>query len=202
MEASGEFNTAATPSANTEPMQQPGPTPKQVTPSDPTLSPTQDSQSSNAEFQGPQTSEANTEPEQPRTPLPDLRQGIPSTFDMESGSSKKSAAQVEDTPSKLERDGTGVTALEAGEPRERRRRGEDDYDASDYETSVDRQRAKLANYMYATFAAMLIVGSVYLGRPYSDDEEAPSGLQPADISGWSPGSIYSRIKSRMSGSVE
>jgi len=202
MEASGEFNTAATPSANTEPMQQPGPTPEQVTPSDPTPSATQDSQSANAEFQGPQTSEANTEPEQPRTPLPDLRQGIPSTFDMEFGSSKKSAAQVEDTPSKLERDDTGVTAVEAGEPRERRRRGEDDYDASDYETSVDRQRAKLANYMYATFAAMLIVGSVYLGRPYGDDEEAPSGLQPADISGWSPGSIYSRIKSRMSGSVE
>lgn len=203
-EASGEFNTAATPSANTEPMEQPGPTPEQVTPSEPTPSPTQDSESANAEFQGPQSSEANTEPEQPSTPLPDLRQGIPSTFDMEFGSSKKStsAAHVEDTPSKVERDDTDVTAVEAGESRERRRRGEDDYDASDYETSVDRQRAKLANYMYATFAAMLIVGSVYLGRPYGNDEEAPSGLQPADISGWSPGSIYSRIKSRMSGSVE
>ena len=202
MEASGEFNTEAKPSANTEPERQPGPTPKQVSPSDPTPNSAHDSQNANAELGGPHSSEANTEPEQPSTPLPDLRQGIPSTFDMEFGSSKKSAAQVENSPSRLERDDTDVTALEAGEPRERRRRGEDDYDASDYETSVDRQRAKLANYMYATFAAMFLVGSAYLGRPYGDDEEAPSGLQPADISGWSPGSIYSRIKSRMSGSVE
>lgn len=204
-EQTAEFNPSASSSANTAPEQQPGPTPKQVHPSEPTPSSAGDPLSADSAFQGPQSSEANTEPEssQPSQPLPDLRQGIPSTFDTEFGGFKKPDT-TEPSASRVERDDLDLAATEQPGPSSegRRRRGENDYDASDYETSVDRQRAKLANYMYASFAFAFLTGSVYYGRPYDEDEEVPAGLQPSELSGWSPGSIYSRIKSRMSGSVE
>ena len=187
------------------PEQQPGPTPGKVDPSDPTPKSAGDQQSADEAYQGLQTSEANTEPEAPKGPLPDLRQGIPSTFDAEYGGFK-TPSSADPSSSRAERDDLDLAATEQPESTGggggRRRRGEDDYDASDYETSVDRQRARLANYMYASFAFAFVTGSVYYGRPYGDDDEVPSGLQPSETSGWSPVAIYSRIKSRMSGSVE
>jgi len=83
-----------------------------------------------------------------------------------------------------------------------RPRRDEEYRASDYETSTDRSRARLANYMYLSIAVLLTTGAAYFSRPYASDEEVPTGLDPSNLSGWSPGSMWARVKSRMSGSME
>ncbi|PSK60399.1 hypothetical protein B9Z65_549 [Elsinoe australis] len=205
-----EFNKGADPSANTVPDSQPGPQPRVVNnPSDPTPSEPKDSESANEELRGPKDSEVNTEPEpegegdKPTGPLPDLRQGIPSTFAKEFGFDKQPQGNEADTPKyELPEEG-GEPASGGREGRRRRTEGEEEeYTQSDYETSSDRTRARLARYMYASLALAAISGGAYFGRPLENDEEAPSGVDPSDLVGWGPGAIWTRIRARMSGSVE
>ncbi|KAF4552721.1 Mitochondrial import inner membrane translocase subunit tim50-like protein [Elsinoe fawcettii] len=200
-----EFNKNATPSANTVPKSQPGPQPSVVNPSDPTPASPRDPEAENEELRGPKTSEVNTEPEaeeKPSGPLPDLRQGIPSTFAKEFGFDKQpSGAESESAKYDLPSDGSEPVGGSGG----RRRRvegGEEEFSQSDYETSTDRARARLARYMYASLVLGVVTGGAYFGRPLERDEEAPSGVDPSDLVGWGPGAILTRIKARMSGSVE
>ena len=169
-EQTAEFNKEADPNSNTAPTGQPGP---------------------------------NNENEQdidetPKGPLPDLRQGIPSTFDIEFGKGKVGAG-ADDASGPSGADEGGFPGSGKGR---RKAEGEEEFNASDYETSTDRTRAKLARYMYASLATILLVGSGYFGRPYEKGEGVPSGVEPADLEGWSPGAVFTRIKSRMTGSVE
>ncbi|GAB7356386.1 hypothetical protein MBLNU459_g7166t1 [Dothideomycetes sp. NU459] len=196
-------------SSNTTPTDQPGP----AHPSESTSAPAP-SEAANEEFRGAQSPESNTaaetdpasgpqhqEPPAPSGPLPDLRHGIPSTFDFEFGAKKpgeKSSAEDKVVGE------DGVDAVpEGSSPFASGRRGAQDeqYDREAYETSLDKRRARLANYMYLSIVAMLLSGSAYLARPYGDDEDAPTGLAPEHIGGWAPASLYARVKSRMSSQV-
>lgn len=182
-------------SSNTTPTEQPGP-------AHPSTTTTASSESANEELRGPQSSDSNTAPEtdapQPSGPLPDLRHGIPSTFDFEFGGAKK-PSEKSSSEDKVVGD-EGVDAASGGQPPfgSGRRGAEDEqYDREAYETSLDKRRARLANYMYLSLAAMFLTGSAYLARPYGDDEDAPLGLAPEHITGWAPNSLYARVSSRM-----
>jgi len=137
---------------------------------------------------------------QQHQPLPDLRQGIPSTFDFEFGGKDKAQHPRTERPSEQD-DGIDITTTPPTEPRgERRERGqgeEREYNRSDYETSLDRKRAQMANWLYASLLLAATTGAFYLARPFNAREEVPSGLDPEDVTSWSPGSMYTRVRARM-----
>ncbi|KAG9524902.1 NIF-domain-containing protein, partial [Aureobasidium melanogenum] len=189
-------STKASPNANTTPSEQPGPFPE-------TTSSNQASEASNPAFSGPQSANANTTPteqpteSQPSGPLPDLRHGIPSTFDFEF--MKKDASTQNPTEQKVTGEETPESTPEAaGFGGRRGGDGEDEqYRREDYETSFDKRRARMANYGYISLLAFAAAGTAYFTRPYGADE-TPQGLEPEHITGWAPQSMYARVKNRMS----
>lgn len=141
---------------------------------------------------------ASEEPAPPQQPLPDLRQGLPSTFDIEFGG--KSADRVKSERPSEQSDGVDVTAT----PPRDRQRGSDDgssedksYDRSAYETSLDRKRERMANMLYLAILFGVTSGAFYLARPFNARDEPPSHLDADDASGWSPGKMYARVRARL-----
>ncbi|KAK5110529.1 hypothetical protein LTR62_005721 [Meristemomyces frigidus] len=134
------------------------------------------------------------EPEAASGPLPDLRQGIPSTFDMEFGQGKQDQMRQE-RPSK-QTEGMDPSSTT---PSDRRgESGDRSYDRSAYETSLDRRRAQMANWLYAGILFSIMSGTFYLARPFNAREEVPTeGLNPADIEGWAPVKMLARLRARM-----
>lgn len=152
----------------------------------------------NAQAAAENTTEPPLRPEEPaqaQPPLPDLRQGIPSTFDFEFGGGQKEARS--ERPSEQD-DGVDITATT---PEQRERKGGDreerEYNRSDYETSLDRRRAQMANWLYASILLTFTTGAFYFARPFNAREEVPAGLSPDDASGWSPGKMYERVRARL-----
>lgn len=134
-------------------------------------------------------------------PLPDLRQGIPSTFDFEFGQSKQEAKKEEDAAEPSQEDKLNLTSEEAEEGKQRKGREERERDRSEYETSLDRRRARLANYMYIGIAASAAAIAAYLARPLDSSEDIPAGYDPDIASGWSPAKMYSRVRARTGSQV-
>jgi len=192
--ATGEFNAHANPSANTAPHQQPGPVSSSIDAAKHTSTNSANDETANEEFRGPKSADANSEvtAEELKGPLPDLRQGIPSTFDMEYGQRKPARGQEDGQ--EQGQDGT----TKAGESEYQ---GGSNYDPSEYQTSVDKARAKLLRWTYTTLAVFLLTGTAYFGRPIEEDEEAPNGVSPSDLVR-NPMAIWARIKCRTSGSVQ
>lgn len=149
------------------------------------------------------------EPAAPSRPLPDLRQGIPSTFDFEFGAVKRgqqppppsqpsSSATADD---KHDLDITYTHPSEAVEPRQRGEREDRQHDRAAYETSLDRRRNLFANYLYFGLLITLTSWTLYLARPFGDREEVPTSLPDADASGWTPSKLYARIRARLGKSL-
>ncbi|KAK5165841.1 mitochondrial inner membrane protein required for protein import [Saxophila tyrrhenica] len=130
------------------------------------------------------------ESEEPSGPLPDLRQGIPSTFDFEYGQGKKQARDTTSDPAPE----TDLTF--ESENQQQKDRGERDYDRSAYETSLDRRRARMANYLYGGILLGVVGAGAYLSRPYTADEELPTHLATDDAYDWTPSKMYARIRAR------
>jgi import inner membrane translocase subunit TIM50 len=138
---------------------------------------------------------------EPQTPLPDLRQGLPSTFDFEFGS-KKSQGKSEG------KDDFDVANLPEEVVRGREK-GDREYDASAYETSTDRRRNAMAQYGFAAALIAAIGSALYMARPFPEDgttatnpgEAAPKGFDASNARSWSPGSMYARIRARMGNSM-
>ena len=137
--------------------------------------------------------------------LPDLRQGIPSTFDFEFGGARKGqqkdegmAAQQNSTDGKQPEhfDLTESTAEQSGSGRSGER-GEREYTQKDYETSLDRRRARLANYAFLAALVGAVGGAAYFARPFGEDEPAPAGTNPDIAEGWAPGKMWNRVRARM-----
>jgi mitochondrial import inner membrane translocase subunit TIM50 len=118
-------------------------------------------------------------------PLPDLTQGIPSTLEYETTGST-SAARPEGASLNLTEDPT----------QESRGRGRGELPASAYISSSEKKRLKVANYMYATFAAASLLGYIYLGRNWESEEEERQ--HPNAPSGWALGLMWNRAKARTS----
>lgn len=145
------------------------------------------SDSIRAETQNEQAAAENTvsPPQRPTQPLPDLRQGIPSTFDLEFGQGKARAGATDVTDYKSDAGGGS-----------RRPPNDEDFNRSDFQTSIDRRRAKVFSYGWYGFAFAIVFGGLYLARPYSDASDIPTGIDPADTDGWVPGKMWRRIRSR------
>nr|OQO22330.1 hypothetical protein B0A51_13047 [Rachicladosporium sp. CCFEE 5018] len=141
--------------------------------------------------------DAVPEPEAPRGPLPDLRHGIPSTFDFEFGGKKEEkAADLEESrqesPDLTENTATASGGAGGRIPEER------EYTQKDFETSLDRRRRRLGRYLMLAVLAGGVGSAVYFARPIDEtDEAAPSGLDPSSTTGWSPLSMYARVRARM-----
>jgi len=129
-----------------------------------------------------------------------LRHGIPSTFDFEFGQAKGAAKTEKAAAEQATDDNINVTAApEEGE--QRKDREEREYDQSAYETSLDRKRARMANYMYASIIVAAIAGGAYFARPFGQNEELPSGFEPGDADGWGPTKMWARVRGRMGGQL-
>ena len=193
----GSAASAASPELNTEPASQPGPTEPQPQAS----SPATPSEAANEEFRSPASAaDQNTAPETeqapPSTPLPDLRQGIPSTFFEEFNKSQKAGASKEDAVGDEKNDGASEPSSSPFANSGRRPDSEEqDYDNSDYETSIDRRRAQLYKYGYLSLLAFIATGAAYFSRPYDESENA-EGLAPEYISGWAPAAMWARVLGR------
>lgn len=145
------------------------------------------------------TPESAQSPSQPHPPLPDLRQGIPSTFDFEYGDAKQqqSSSQSPSSSAESQEDKLDLTS-EGGHKGEREER---EYDNKQYETSVDRRRAQMSNYLYASILLAALTTGFYLSRPFGDLDDVPSSLAPEEAQGWAPSKLLARVRARMGNQV-
>jgi len=189
-----EFDAASTPQSNTTPTE----------PTRPHASAARTAQdagknahrSEHEEMAGPQTPAQNTAPtaespdaqsqqQQPQKPLPDLRQGIPSTFAAE-------FAEAEAGKKEPGADFEEPAAAGAGGGREG---GE--LPKSAYETSTDRRRNRVANWSYLAMLLFGTTGAVYMGRNWENEEEEQAHIDAPN--GWSIGNMYARAAARING---
>lgn len=123
------------------------------------------------------------ETEAPAQPLPDLRQGIPSTFSAEFGkqeTSKESEPNITEDPRNPNPSPGGG--------------GEREMPKSAYETSTDRRRNKYANWSALAFVLFGAAGAAYYGRNWESEEERAAFPDAPD--GWSPTNVWNRIQAR------
>ena len=114
----------------------------------------------------------------PSRPLPDLRQGIPSTLAFEAaGTSPLNAVDLTEAE-----ESTGG-------------RGKGELPASAYVSSSDKKRARAANIMYAMAAGVSLTGVLYLGRNWNDEEEEKE--HPEAPSGWAFDLMWKRASARL-----
>lgn len=147
------------------------------------------SAASSSENRNPESSPSPSsninELQEPTRPLPDLTKGIPSTLEYET-MGNTSARRPEGTSMNLTEDPTQSSGG----------RGRGELPASAYISSSERKRLKVANYMYATFAAASLVGYIYLGRNWETEDE--ESRHPNAPSGWALGMMWNRAKARTS----
>lgn len=107
-------------------------------------------------------------------------QGIPSTLEYErSGNRPK----------------TSLEAVDDEEPASGRGgRGKGELPASAYVSSSERRRQKLANYIYAASGLALVVGTIYLGREWDEEEQRKYADVP---NGWGISLWWARSKARL-----
>lgn len=141
----------------------------------------------------PESLDADKVPQEPQGPLPDLRQGIPSTFGQQT-SNQSSSFKNQDA----EQPSLNLTEDPARSGHGRQdRAGELPREA--YISSIERRRNKLANVMYAIAATAIISGAIWLGWDWETEEEAR--LHPDIPNGWAPRAFYGRMTTRLSQSL-
>lgn len=145
----------------------------------PALNPTESN--TNAENSTPQNGLTK---EQDFRPLPDLTRGIPSTLDSEMAEAA-SAARADSKGLKIAED-----PLQSAGGREG-----GDLPKTEYISSIERRKSRVAKYMYAGFLGMSIVGTIYLGRNWDTEEEERK--HPEAPSGWGFGLFYNRASARL-----
>jgi import inner membrane translocase subunit TIM50 len=183
--------TWSTPGDNTTPTSNTRPRPASATQT--VNKAAEQAQGTEEELSGPKTPAENTDPttespdaqpQEPQKPLPDLRFGIPSTFDAE-----------QEAKSNPKREPNDPNAADEPEPAFGGAGGRE-LPKSAYETSTDRRRNRVANWGYLATLLFGTVGAAYMGRPWEDDEEK---AHPDIGNGWTPGLMYARAAARING---
>ncbi|CAK7202880.1 mitochondrial inner membrane protein required for protein import [Sporothrix eucalyptigena] len=118
--------------------------------------------------------------------LPDLTQGIPSTLAHETAGAmnKASLAPYEE---ELAASGSGGSGGGPGD----RQKGE--LPASAYVSSSEKRRNKVANYMFAGALGLGVLGTVYAGRNWDEEDAARHSDVP---NGWGLGLWWDRVTTR------
>lgn len=134
----------------------------------------------------PDAFELPQQEQQSSRPLPDLTQGIPSTLDAELAQAAPDG-----------RAGTkGLNVNEdLAQPAGGDGRGGGDFPRSSYISSIERRKSRVARYMYASFLAFAVIGTIYLGRNWETEEEEKQ--HPDAPSGWGFGLFYDRAHARL-----
>lgn len=131
-------------------------------------------------------------------PLPDLRQGIPSTFEAEFG--KQDFARHSPTEQSEQQDPHDLNITEdptkPNPPPGSGGRGAGELPKSAYETSTDRRRNQYMNYSGLVFLLFGTVGAMWYGRNWESEEEERA--HPDAPSGWNFNHFWKRIKARWS----
>jgi import inner membrane translocase subunit TIM50 len=191
-----EFDTPASPEANTTPTEPSRPkTSAARTAQDAAKDVKMDEQE---EMAGPKTPSENTDPttespeaqQQPQKPLPDLRQGIPSTFAAEFAKAEAEKRDPND-PNLPEEALPGSTSAREGGG------GGGALPRSAYETSTDRRRNRVANWSYLSILLFGTTGAVYMGRNWESEEEERAHVDAP--SGWGFSQMYARAAARING---
>ncbi|SPO02576.1 related to Mitochondrial import inner membrane translocase subunit TIM50 [Cephalotrichum gorgonifer] len=167
---------------------------KEAAPRDPKNSKDADAKSSDSqkatESETPKSTDAETgkaaeesspadaeQPAEPKYPLPDLTQGIPSTFEYEA--SQKARSALTEHPEQTS--------------------GRHELPASAYISSTDRKRQSIAKWSFILALAGMVGGVAYLGRDWESEEEAK--LYPQAPNGFSPAAWWKRAVARSNGVV-
>lgn len=123
-------------------------------------------------------------------PLPDLRQGIPSSFDFN--------PQTSDTSSTFKQKDSDPLDLNITEdPNSGPGRRDEDSPKESYISSIDQRRQARARYLYLAAAAFGVGAFLWLGREWEDDVETKA--HPDAPNGMSPLAWYKRFTERLSG---
>lgn len=134
----------------------------------------------------PDASEPLQQEQQSSRPLPDLTQGIPSTI----------VAELAQAASEARAGTKGLNVNEeSAQPAAGDGRGEGDFPKSSYISSIERRKNRVARYMYASFLAFAVIGTIYLGRNWENEEEEKQ--HPDAPSGWGFGLFYDRAHARL-----
>lgn len=133
---------------------------------------------------GKPTSQNEFEKEQKLSHLPDLTRGIPSTLDSEMAEAA-SAARADSR----ELDIAGDPSQSAGG------REEGELPKMEYISSIERRKSRVARYLYASFLGWSILGTIYLGRNWANEEEEKK--HPDAPSGWGFSLFYNRASARL-----
>lgn len=119
---------------------------------------------------------------EPGPPLPDLTRGIPSTLDAELANASLGSRKVPSSLNITEKSSAGG-------------RGGEGLPNSAYISSLERRRNRLANYLYAGFLGLSIIGTIYMGRNWDTEEEEEK--HPDAPSGWGFRLFYNRGAARL-----
>ncbi len=172
------------------------PTTGAAAPSDPEFSASQPELNTDAKpsENAPQNAEADAAESKPeKFVLPDLTQGLPSTFQFEStGKSANDSAAQALKPSGINLTEDPTKEAEGGEGGPKRPKGE--LPASAYVSSSEKKRNKAANYMYGAALLAGLGAFGFLGRNWESEEEE---RQHGDIpNGMSPALMWKRFRAR------
>lgn len=124
-------------------------------------------------------SDVGADPVPDLSQLPDLTQGIPSTFEYEQAQRSRSSLEPVDEAETATSGGGG--------------RAKGELPASAYVSSADRRRKKVMMGLYAALGLGLVGATVYLGRDWDDDELAK---HPDVPNGWGPVLWWDRVRAR------
>ena len=127
--------------------------------------------------------------QQSQQPLPDLRQGLPSTLDAELRAAQSKQAGSHTSSSNITED--PAEELPAGS----RGREGGDIPKEEYISSSDQKRSMIIRYVYSILGLGIVGGSIYLGRNWADEDEAK---KHSDVpSGWGFAPFYNRVTARL-----
>ena len=133
----------------------------------------------------PAEAQRNLEQE-PTRPLPDLTKGIPSTLESEIAASSERA------------DPKSLNITEA--PSQPGGQGGGDLPKSAYISSSERRRNRFANYAFGGAFVSIILGVVYAGRNWDNEEEELA--HPGAPSGWGLSLFWNRVRARYNTSLD
>jgi import inner membrane translocase subunit TIM50 len=120
----------------------------------------------------------NQPSQEPQKPLPDLRQGIPSTFAQEFSNQQDTHKDGAEEPAHEQEDGGAKEIPKAA-----------------YESSIDRRRNRMAQWFFIVATAGISLAAFRLGRNWPS--EAEEKAHPDAPSGWAFDLMWKRIQARV-----
>ncbi|CAK7231380.1 mitochondrial inner membrane protein required for protein import [Sporothrix bragantina] len=123
--------------------------------------------------------------------LPDLTQGIPSTLAHETAGAMNKAALAPYEDEMVAGGAGGAGGGAPGGPGGGREKGE--LPASAYVSSSEKRRNKVANYMFAGALGVGVLGTIYAGRDWNEEDAA---RHPDVPNGWGFGLWWDRVSTR------